>query len=200
MTDVVYVLSREYTFFFDKNQELGMIAPIWADEYPAQPGWTTFRLKLTSKDNIQRMTSHLEQIHPSLLLFLRRLKQIEIKSTNRNVTFSRTEDGDDIILTSASDPSSHSERYLVVKHRLATHSEEPKRFGVAESELVLAFPLTMDGQPIVQDQPVYAFLPLRNYGFKVCSMHIIFHCVSVLTCFSSSFKATFLRHPVGRTS
>jgi hypothetical protein len=50
--DVVWASSREYEFKFDRNAELGMIAPI-LDEFPGtkRPKWTSFYLQLARDYN-----------------------------------------------------------------------------------------------------------------------------------------------------
>ncbi|KAH8077516.1 hypothetical protein BXZ70DRAFT_962644 [Cristinia sonorae] len=164
ITDVVYVLSREYSFYFDRTRELGMIAPIWSTQYPVQKGWTTFRLKLSSDASF--ITSHISHIQPSLLLFLRKLREIDVTLDDKKLGCRRTEMGSDIILTSVDGSTSESQRYLVSKHKVPAQTDDPRRHGIRESEIILAFPLTMDEEPIIRDQAVYAFLPLRNFGFK----------------------------------
>jgi hypothetical protein len=59
------------------------------------------------------------------------------------------------------------ERYILVRHIAQTPVEEPGREGVEESEIVLAFPVTENQEPVMKQQDVHAFLPLRCYGFKV---------------------------------
>lgn len=170
ITDVVYVLSRKYSFYFDRTQELGMITPIWSTEYPVRRGWTTFRLKMSSNDNLQRMVSYLEDVKPSLLLFLRKLRGIDLSIGHKRVVFHRSEIGTDIVLSSFDGSATQSHRYLIVKHQVPVPEEERKRPGIKETELVLAFPMDMGGEPVIENQDVYAFLPLRTYGFKVNEM------------------------------
>lgn len=167
VTNVVYILSREYTFYFDKERELGMITPIWTDAFPAKDGWTTFRLQLSSSGHIHHIASHLAELQPSLLLFLRKLRHLYVTVDNKTVLFRRSTIGADIVLESVSERSSLLQRYLVVEHVLATYDHERRREGVKESTLVLAFPLTVYEEPVIEDQAVHAFLPLQNYGFKV---------------------------------
>lgn len=64
---------------------------------------------------------------------------------------------------------SSCQRYLIVRY-IATHTTpEVKRPGCVESEVLLAFPTTRrteDSTSTTLD--VYAFLPIRAYGFQVC--------------------------------
>ncbi|TCD66329.1 hypothetical protein EIP91_001478 [Steccherinum ochraceum] len=167
IADVVYVLSRDFTFYFNRDSELGMITPIWTRDHQVRKGWTTFRLKL-SDSNVRHMKTHLSQIQPSLLLFLRRLRQVEVVVAGRRRTFFReaSQSDKDIVLKAVEGSQVEFHRFLVLKHQVSTYTDDAKRFGISTSQLVLAFPLTMDEKPVIMDQAVYAFLPLRNFGFK----------------------------------
>jgi len=44
---------------------------------------------------------------------------------------------------------------------------EEQRGGVKSSETILACPLTSEGTPLESSQHVHAFLPIRDFGFKV---------------------------------
>lgn len=144
-----------------------MIAPIWTNEFPVEKGWTTFRLRLPREESMQYMREHLSHLQPSLLLFLRKLRHVRVTVDGQTSQFNRRDLGSDIVLDTIHGSSCRSQRYLVVSHSLPTYDQEPKRVGIKESVLVLAFPLTMDEEPVLEDQAVYAFLPLRNYGFQV---------------------------------
>jgi hypothetical protein len=45
----------------------------------------------------------------------------------------------------------------------------------ANTEIVLAFPLTEDSIPVVENQDVFAFLPKRPMGFKVSFLSLTVH-------------------------
>lgn len=61
-------------------------------------------------------------------------------------------------------------RYLVFKQMVPTYPEEAKRRGIRESEIVLAFPVSADGEPEIGDQFVHAFLPVAKYGLPVSTI------------------------------
>lgn len=171
VADQVYVLSQEYTFYFDKNRELGMITPIWTTQYPVRHGWTTFRLRL-SYDAMSRIPSQFDHFDPALLLFLRKLRHIELRTGSEPIALHRIDHEGDIMLRSVQGSAETQQRYLVVRHPVTTPTQEPKRSGVSETYLTLAFPMTMDEEPVIEDQAVYAFLPLRRYGFRVSVIRI----------------------------
>ena len=82
----------------------------------------------------------------------------------------RTDDGDrDMVsLERILNGTRDMERYILVRHTAQMPVGEPGREGVKESEIVLAFPVTENQDPVTKQQDVHAFLPLRCYGFKVC--------------------------------
>jgi len=57
---------------------------------------------------------------------------------------------------------------MVVGYPVRDLATDPKRPGYVESELLLGFPVTSDGYPLVNAQFVRDFLPIRKYGFKIC--------------------------------
>jgi hypothetical protein len=62
-------------------------------------------------------------------------------------------------------------KYIVMRHRARNLPSEQKREGVSESELLLAFPVDENNEPKLDPQQVFAFLPIRDYGFKVGQGH-----------------------------
>jgi hypothetical protein len=171
LADVVYICSNEYTFKFDKDEVLGMITPIWTDQYPVRPGWTSFYLQLSPSEDSKTIISYVGDIRPSLLLFLPQLRQMNIEiqlrdnAYKKSIQLSRIDGDSDIVILK--DSRSEPEHYLMVKHIAKTFEHEKKREGVTKSEIVLAFPITQAGTPKIAKQPVYAFLPLKSYGFTV---------------------------------
>uniref|UniRef100_A0A8C4QY78 Uncharacterized protein n=1 Tax=Eptatretus burgeri TaxID=7764 RepID=A0A8C4QY78_EPTBU len=93
-------------------------------------------------------------------MFLHRLQHIFIvnKVSDINHTMRRRNLADDLLEI---EHNGDTNRYLVVRKILdASKMKE----NVATTELSLAFPLETSGIP--DKQPVFAFLPLRNYGFR----------------------------------
>ncbi|KAK1655996.1 hypothetical protein BDP81DRAFT_388851 [Colletotrichum phormii] len=43
---------------------------------------------------------------------------------------------------------------------------EPKREGIHQSEVTLAFPVKDDGSAIIHEQQTFTYLPVGNYGFR----------------------------------
>lgn len=168
--DVVWISSNSYTFKFDKRLVLGMIAPIW-ESFPetTTPSMTSMLLQLSPDYDERRLLSDLKTFDSRMLMFLRRLKEVRITIHEGTSTWKTT--------LSKSVGSSHNEtavqliqdaktmNYLVSSYTATGLPVEPKRPGATESQIMLAFPDVADMQP--ESQKVYAFLPVRDYGFKV---------------------------------
>ncbi len=170
VADQVYITSGPYSFHFDKTAPLGMITPILGFRYPAVPGWTTFHLHLAPSENGSDLSTQLRDVRPTLLLFLRQLRILNITTPGVTLEVRRTDDDDrDMIsLEHIQNGARDVERYILVRHLAQTPIGEPGREDVKESEVVLAFPVTKNQEPVMKKQDVHAFLPLRCYGFKVC--------------------------------
>ncbi len=180
--DIVHIHSGDYSFKFDTTHragmlELGMLAPIW-DIFPSDEliqNHTQILMELSAKCNINSLHGELKELKPTLLLFLRKLNLIKIDIPNETCkTFScKNRAGSSNVLiteTSSSMGSIYMTRtyeYFVTRHVISDLPQDPKRPGVLTTEIVLAFPL-QSGGPHVTKQLVYAFLPLKDFGFKVC--------------------------------
>ncbi|XP_030630958.1 protein NO VEIN-like [Chanos chanos] len=151
---------------------MGYILPHWVEEErPLQAvakeitrnSWTT-KISLPLRSESYQTRNLFHDVHPSLLLFLHRLRSVTIYSeTDKQlVTMTRRDLSHNILEVEHTDGV---ERWLVVKRILY-----PKKIkeDVESTELALAFQLrdasVSDMKP--QKQPVFAFLPLCNFGFR----------------------------------
>ncbi|XP_029933405.1 protein NO VEIN isoform X2 [Myripristis murdjan] len=176
VTDCPEIHSNGFHLRFDKTcGPMGYILPHWMEDGRPldtqlmgmnQNSWTTkICLPLRSESHQTRNLFH--DVHPSLLLFLHRLRSITIynQSEKRLVTMTRRDLSHNVLEV---EHTEGTERWLVVKGTL-----QPKKIkeDVESTELALAFQLDNDNtgsdircQP--QQQPVFAFLPLRSFGFR----------------------------------
>ncbi|KAH9037560.1 hypothetical protein EDB84DRAFT_1480937 [Lactarius hengduanensis] len=174
VADEVHISSGPYSFYFDRTAQLGMITPVWGSDYPPRPGWTTFHLRLAPTENGTDLSAQLNGLRPTLLLFLRQLRVLNVTvpgATRRGASAlqMRRKDGpgDDLVsLERIDNGESKVEKYVLVRHLAQTPAQEPGREGVEQSEIMLAFPVTETGEPVIERQEVHAFLPLRCYGFN----------------------------------
>lgn len=179
IADVVWIQSGYYSFKFDKHAKLGMIAPIWAP-FPYQPkaGYTSMYLQLAEDCDTSELVNDVKSFDPRLLIFLRKLREINItvqetpfpiwKTTLRCQDVETTEGNELISLLQDED----SRSYKIIRHPISDLPPEPKRPDCHESEILLAFPLGKFEEPLIASQNVYAFLPIRNYGFKVSKFRL----------------------------
>ncbi|CAG5911609.1 unnamed protein product [Menidia menidia] len=172
VTDCPEIHSNGFHLRFDKScGPMGYILPHWTeDERPLdvqlkdmkRHSWTTkICLPLRSESHQTRNLFH--DVHSSLLLFLHRLRSITIynQMEKRLVSMTRKDLSHNVLEV---EHTEGVERWLVVKTRL-----EPKKIkeDVESTELALAFQLAegeVSCQP--QKQPVFAYLPLRSFGFR----------------------------------
>ncbi|KAK7918618.1 hypothetical protein WMY93_009902 [Mugilogobius chulae] len=176
VTDCPEIHSNGFHLRFDKNcGPMGYILPHWTEEQRevsaqlqdlSQHSWTTkICLPLRSENHQTRNLFH--DVHPSLLLFLHRLRSITIYNQveNRLVTMSRKDLSHNILEV---EHSEGTERWLVIKNMLTPRKIKD---GVEATELALAFQLSTQetGSEVTvqpQKQPVFAYLPLRTFGFR----------------------------------
>ncbi|KAL3859496.1 hypothetical protein ACJMK2_009715 [Sinanodonta woodiana] len=179
VTDCPEVHSNGYHIRFDVNDgPMGYILPNWVteDQWETEQGWVTkIVLPLKEEMQIQSRTlgARFNDIHPSLLLFLHRLREMTIdnKIEGQVQTMRRCDLGNGVVEIKHSDGS---DRWLVIKKMLdASKISSQVKSGaeVDSTEIAVAFPLLSkdqrtSGYVLPPKQPVFAFLPLRSYGFR----------------------------------
>ncbi len=181
VADIVWVQSGSYSFMFDKSKLLGRMAPIPAKfPNPSQVprGHTAIRLRLANPSHQAEVIRDLMSLDPQSFLFLRNLRRIFLSVTESSGRrWSTTvERSGEVVSDTPSRVSLHKGdlrmHYIFTcctAHNLAL---TPKRPGCTESDIVLAFPILDDEAPVVlPSQFVYTYLPIRDYGFKVCLSH-----------------------------
>ena len=177
----VLIRSPPYSFDLDQTRDLGMITPCWVPpEVDTTDGYQT-RITLfpNDDDDFSSLAGDFRAIKPTLLIFLRRLRFLEIIIPASNgfrrsaYTYSTSWEGNSVTLSSQNacvdlGTSRHSS-YNVYSFTCENMPSEKLREQIETSKVVLAFPLDDDdSQPLNQTQAVHAFLPVRDYGFKVC--------------------------------
>ena len=159
ISDRPHIISNGYSFHFrrdDCQAELGYIVPHWDDQVPAVAAGspTAILLPLRSVSGVD-VAKQLADIDPECILFLRRLRRIELVSAktslNRTVKCSGAQGFFDL------DAGDTRASYFV--HR-TEHScsqiHEPLREGVSSTSVTVALPLSA---PETADGRVFAFLP-----------------------------------------
>ncbi|ALV63679.1 hypothetical protein ADU37_CDS19800 [Thermococcus sp. 2319x1] len=172
----IFSNSFQFRFKYDKKDPLTMLIPEWIEQVPDFVDLTQTNIILVLNDESKaEAPKYLDDIHPNLLLFLRKLRIIEIEDQTRGIyrRFERFEKDNVVEIKIVEKVGKLNKisilRWFVVKKLLTVPPEisEDKRKGVKETEIILAFPLKEDGSPDdSKEQHVFAFLPVRKYGFK----------------------------------
>ena len=125
-----------------------------------------FRSRFSDGTVMNNILTMFSDLHPSLLLFLHRLKCIKFRNLLNDSLIVMTKEivGDGIIRVSH---GKEKMTWFVVSKKLWT---EVIRRDVQTTEISIAFTLqeSVDGDyiPLLDQWPVFAFLPLRTYGLK----------------------------------
>ena len=191
----VSIYSNGFNFALDRRRQLGLLNPIIVEEpHPkASPGWTLFVLGLEiDNDGFYAVKTRLQEIQPEMLLFTRRLREIEITfgevqrsndtsahsnnrvNTSEMITYNvKMEEGCSQIyaITSATMQSQTAVRYFRQELEVPDMPNHPHRLDVTETKIILAFPFTTDHVPIIGEQNIFAFMPLRKTSFPVFTVY-----------------------------
>ncbi|CAM1500468.1 Fc.00g096300.m01.CDS01 [Cosmosporella sp. VM-42] len=191
----VHIQSNDFSFSFTHRKGgsgLGMVTPVWQEpDEEVGKGLTRITLLLHENEdpaeNVRQrdtIRTQFRDLQDTILLFLRKLRRVKISFYL----------GADDILSSRTIYSLHGTNPVTIRRATTTGGEEilaEKKFHVtkhlaenipksenrsysedeprtdASAEVVLAFPMTtLSSVPIVADQDVFAFLPMRPMGFK----------------------------------
>ncbi|KAK4146669.1 uncharacterized protein C8A04DRAFT_9676 [Dichotomopilus funicola] len=137
----------------------------------------------------QAIRQQFEEIHDAVLLFMKRLQRIEIKFYDQEqgsaadpvntVTHLISRRGPRTIYKKHTSRPGHEKTHLRYYHvrkiavtgltkaenRIYSQLEKDSE-AYARGEIVLAFPVTADSVPLLEDQWVFSFLPVYRMGFK----------------------------------
>ena len=181
VADVVWVSSGPYTFRFDRDKTLGMIIPLWCEfnSTKLMSERTMFCLRIPDAGDRQMVKEHLLNLNTELLLFLRKLRRIDVcihgsgaMLPSYGFTLTREQPSEpqpQVILTLArrdlvGGRIEESEDLFVSKMLLEGMPPETKRDCIHATEIVMAFPRSPSAETL-RARPVYNFLPIRTYGF-----------------------------------
>ncbi|UJR11943.1 hypothetical protein I4U23_016121 [Adineta vaga] len=182
--------SNNYHICFDASNgdRVGYVCPIWLndDEYKSvvmndeNNIWNTcIRLKLKSDTEIQQQIKQkFDNVNPKLLLFLRRLKSLEIHFENHYIKkFTRYDHPKNIIeLTEYNGEDQQTNYWLVIKKSVNVPETIQQKLREIKSDVVattiaIGFPLQHMEQCLSRNTPVpiqhlFAYLPVRQFGFR----------------------------------
>jgi hypothetical protein len=177
---IASIRSNGYSFEFNTESlgDYGIFVPTWvanasgAEEFNG----TLITLRLRQDWDRTNLIRELESLNFSFLLFARRLELINLSFQNASgsmitKTVRKRTDGSYqgnrvVICASRAGKNEVSDHYILRRHTVEGMPPEAKRPGVEEREIILAFPYR-DDVFLVEDQKTFAFLPIRDFGFKV---------------------------------
>lgn len=178
---------------------IGMVRPIWVSPAGTIPSPLT-RMTLYIHDqgdpdeiqHLKRIISmQFDDLQETCLLFLRKLEQISLEFYGENGELERSKyfrkhkiDEYRVSLETTSgthgDETTQSKIYHITRqmatdlarsdNRELPDTEEAKKIS-SKAEVVLAFPITPNSEPLIthKNQDLFAFLPLRRSDYKVSS-------------------------------
>ena len=186
----VHIQSGPFSFSFEHAQGgdddgLGMVTPM-NEPFMELPAKSRTRMTLTLlKDlDLERVLTDFENVPDTLLLFLRKLQDLTIEihrpgKTSTSLTYSKEEHAQNGLYVAnlakftqgnTTAPSSQQKFYVVKRdvkdlpHDAARVDKNGK--SISHATTVLAFPVDDKDVPILKQQHVFAFLPLRQAGFN----------------------------------
>lgn len=176
VADVVHVASGYYEFKFNRRNTIGMMLPI-PSHFPSDDrvkDHTQFLLELDRHEDYRQIKGDLEGLGSETLLFLRKLKQLDVSINGERKTYKlRTVDwnsdfgGEIATISEITGQQTKTTKYMTERHTVENLPSDPRREAVATSEVVVAFAVEDRIKPIVELQQVFAFLPIQKYGFPV---------------------------------
>ena len=186
----VHIQSEPFSFSFEHSRDneddgLGMVTPM-TERFEKLPAKIRTRMTLTLLGDIdfQRLRSDFNDVPDTLLLFLRKLEELKIDihppgDAATSVTYSKQEHSQDGLhvvdlakLSQVGTAAQNSQqKYYVTKKELVNLPSNAARRdkngnNINHATVVLAFPVDKDDHPVLGEQHVFAFLPLRQAGFK----------------------------------
>ena len=188
----VHIQSEPFSFCFEYNREsasetgMGMITPFFV-EHKAVPDGIRTRMTLhlaptVDFDNLVKQFSDPDHLPDSLLMFLSQVNKLTIaihdtvgltsRTTYRYQYEAKNRKGN---LTKVSlHGLSKVTYYHVTKKEFGNLPKDPARENDTSAEVVLAFPIDSNGMPVIEQQHVFAYLPMRQAGFSVRqNIHLI---------------------------
>lgn len=177
VADVVTIQSGYYSFRFvnHESEPLAMIVPHWVEPLESEPFiGTSITLQLTPKFSSANLIKKLKSMDPAFLMFLKNLKRLDIDLIQkqnsqtwawRRSDFSRVAHGLSNVTVYSGQESTE---YAMYSKNIPNLPHDDRRIGTTEAELKLVFPVHQSSRNRKDKVAlVHAFLPIRDYGFKV---------------------------------
>lgn len=179
MASKVHVQSGPFAFYFKyagEDDGMGMVTP-FNGKREELPNDVRTRFILTLKDKLENsdLVKEFTDLPDTLLLFLTTLKRlrISIKYQGDYLTRSLMYELNEATGVGSLSKTSNKEkldylRFFVRQNTVRNLPPEKARKNITDADVILAFPVGTSGDiPVIEQQHVCAFLPLRKIGFSV---------------------------------
>jgi hypothetical protein len=174
---IASVQSNAYSFEFNTESlgDYGMVVPTWVENASGaeRSNGTLLTLKLRQGWDRNALIRKLETLNFSFLLFARRLELIKLSFRNTKGSVivkdvrketDKSYQGNSVVISTGE--REVSEHYILRRHTVEGMPPETKRPSIKKREIILAFPYR-DDVPLIEDQQTFAYLPIKDFGFKV---------------------------------
>jgi len=142
---------------------------------------THMLLELKGSSEFRLINDELRKLQPEILIFLRKISILYIDIPDRKSVFAimktvedhAVDGGETALLAGIFLPNGdlNSTKYVIVRHQeTLPQGLDDRRPNIRESEVVLAFPIDLSCQPLLQAQQTFAYLPINDYGFNVSQL------------------------------
>lgn len=172
VADKVGIYSNGYNFLLDKNfRPLGTVYPIIEAENLNRQyidhDETIFELFLSlNEEEKRKLKARLLNLEPEMLLFLRRLRQLDVKIGKRLILSHRCDKTTSPASISTNRPSGTTVTQYALIHRNWGKMPLNEKRNSGKTQTSLAFPFCASG-PTISTQKIFAFLPLQSSSFFV---------------------------------
>jgi len=166
-----HILSNGFQIKFlkdDPKTGLGYIVPYWLEDDFSEfydGSGTTLLLPLQDKQGSEsrmfdKVQNELSKLSPELVLFLRKLKKLSIKTPNYYADYHLTKDGDYVELNTQSSSQNTSVKYLLKSQTISVPAGAVNelRENVTKRDISIAFPVNFK----LEESPLYCYLPTES--------------------------------------
>ncbi|PQE26370.1 ATPase-like ATP-binding domain protein [Rutstroemia sp. NJR-2017a BBW] len=171
-----HIKSGPYSFFFEHNAGetgMGLITPQFCERQTSQSRGTTITLTFRKDVQFETILKHFEDLPEVLLMFTRNLKGLCVMSDSGDVSSRYIYKASPKTSTIESGESKYIENFYRTTTKKVTNLPHDSRRDRDEVEILLAFPVSSDDQPLVKEQNLYTFCSLGKFGFPVRSKTIV---------------------------
>jgi Holliday junction resolvase-like predicted endonuclease len=166
-----HIFSNGFKIKFLKDDPvtgLGYIVPYWVEDdfsMSSNPNETVLLLPLEEREGSEtsiydKVQTELTKLSVELVLFLKKLKKITIKTPNYYASYEAKREGNYVELSVESTNGNNTSKYLICSQMVSVpeNAINKLRSNVTQREVSLAFPIGFE----LQQSPLYCYLPTES--------------------------------------